>query len=726
MFTREELLGGMPARRASTLLFAIEGETARQVAASRINRAGYVGERTTAEREQDFLKAIATGSKLPKPPSVGDLERFASGWANLVPAADDLRAGVGRLLGTKYRFRRDDVPGIRRALALDSPTVAASFERHYHQPLESIFVTKLPVRTRARWTLSRIVARFDRLPPFWIAFFLALTETLGEGILSLPLALAGLGPIPGVILLLVLGAVNLITMGAMAEAVIRNGSMRYGAAYFGRLVTELIGRAPASVLGVVFALDGVLAFLFYFLGFGSVLAGATGIPVGFWIAVLFGLNVFMLRNESLDDTIASATIIGTLSLLLIVAITVIALANVDPANLAYANVPVLNGQPIDGPIFGLIFGIILMAFFGHTSAANAAKLLLTIEPSGRSLLWGNLLAMTTVILLYCVASVAILGVLGPVPLLGTNGTAMTPLAEALGPAVNVMSVIYVVLAIGIGSLYVTLGMYNQVVEFLPRRSNGAGGLLARLGATRRGRLIAGFAPAALVCLALEVVVLAGLDDFAATIGVAGTLTVPILTGIFPMLLILAARRKGEYVPGRVIGLLGHPVTVAILLTLYTLAVGIHVLIWDGPVLRVAALGAAIVIIGLIAWTVRGRVFRTRAVVELRVDHRFRRSTVSVTGAGHEFALDQSIQPGPPGEVAVATLPAGPWRELRIWAHAVTTDGWSVGLPAEVEIVTDGGQIDTRALAPSPDPIVVPSDGRPATIRIQIEGARDER
>ena len=721
MFSRDQLLGGMPARRASTLLFAIEGETARLVAASRINRAGFVGERTTVEREQDFLKAMATGSSLPNPPSIADLEQFSSSWSNLVPVGDDLRAAIARALGSKYRFRRGDIPGIQLALGLTSSTVTGAFERLYGAPLESIYASALPIGHRARWALSRFSARSDRLPPFWIAFFLALTETLGEGILSVPLALAGLGPLPGVILLLVLGGVNLITMGAMAESVIRNGSMRYGAAYFARLVTELIGRVPASVLGIVFALDGILAFWFYFLGFGSVLAGATGIPMGIWIAALFAINVFMLRNESLDDTIASAIVIGTASLALVVAITVIALVNVVPANLAFANIPFVSGQPIDASIVGLVFGIILMAFFGHTSAANSAKLLLTVEPSGRSLLWGNLLAMTVVIVLYCIASVAILGVVGPEPLLDTNGTAITPLADALGPAVNVMSVIYVVLAIGIGSLYVTLGTYNQVVELLPRGSGPDSGWLAGLGSTRRGRQLVGFAPAALVCLALEAIVLLGLDDFAGIIGFAGTLTVPIITGIFPMLLIAAARRKGEYVPGRVIRILGSRASVVVLLALFTLAVAAHVLIWDNPFERAAAAGTTAVIVMLIAWVWRAQVTLPRAIVELRVDHRFRRSILSMTGAGEVIELDATIGSGTSAPSAVASLPAGPWREIRIWPHEVSIDGWSTGLAASVEIATDG-DVARHELDPTPDPVLLPVDGRPATIRIQIKGA----
>jgi hypothetical protein len=715
MFSRDELLGGLPARRASTILFAIEATAARLVAASRINRATYVGERTSAEREQAFLQALSRGKELPRSPTIFELERFAAGWADLVPEAPDVRAAIGRLIGQKYRFRRSDVAGLRAALGFDDSGVAAAFERLHGKPIDSIYTDRLPMRQRLRWRLSALAGRFDRLPPVWIAYFLALTEALGEGFLSLPLALAGLGPLPGVLLLIGFGVINLITVGAMTEAVIRNGSMRYGTSYISRLVSQLLGRVPASTLGVIFAVDGVIAFWFYFLGFGSVLAGGTGIPMGVWLVVLLLINVVILRNETLDDTIASAVVIGTTTLILAVAITAIALLNVNPANVAYINVPLLNGRPLEAATVGLVFGVILMAFFGHTSAANSAKLLLTLEPSGRALMRGNLAAMVTVIAVYCVASVAILGVLGPTPLTNTTGTALTPLADSLGPVVSFLCLAYTLLAIGIGSLYVTLGTYNQVVELLPR--NADHGIVGRIASTRRGRAILGFAPAVLVCLALEVVVYLGVDDFAGAISLGGTLTVPIITGIFPMLLVWAARRKGEYVPAGLIRLLGHRITIVTILAIYLVAVLAHVFIWQHPIERIAALVATLIGLGLIAWVLRNGSLRPRAVVELRVDQRTHRTTYSVTTAGESVVLDGPVPISDRHDVAATVaVPAGAWRELRVWPHEVSASGWSTGLAAQLRV---NGEGPTNVAADGPGLLAV--DGQPLILQLRLQG-----
>jgi len=719
MFSRSEVLGGLPARRASTILFAIEGATARLVAASRINRAAFIGERTSAEREQAFLQAMSSGGDLPRPPTIMDLERFAAGWAELVPEAPDVRAAIARLLGTKHRFRRADIPNVRAALGLDNAASGAAFARLHAHPLESIYADRLPARHALRWQLSGVATRFDRLPPFWIAFFIALTETLGEGILAVPLALAGLGPLPGVLLLLVLGLVNLTTLAAFTESVTRSGSMRYGTAYFGRLVRELVGGLPSSAMSVALVFFNLLTFFVYMLGFASVLTGATGIPLGAWIALLFVINVVVLRKETLDDTIASATVIGTVNLLLVVAITLIAALHVDPQNLAYASVPLLNGRPIDGALVGLVFGVVLVAFFAHTAPANAAKMVLALDPSGRALLWGNVASLATVIVLYCLASFAILGVVGPTPLLETNGTAITPLGDAVGPVIHVLGSVYVVLAIGIGSLYITLGLYNQVIELLPRPSsarNGAG-RLARLAASRRGRLALGFAPVAAVFGALEVIVLTGQDSFAGPIAVGGVLLVPLITGIFPMLLLVAARRKGEYVPHSVLRIVGHPAVVTAVLALFVVAVAAHGLaIWNGPIERSAALAMTAVAIALIALVARSGVVR-RAIVELRRDRRSGLTTISVTGAGQAI-VPQALIDDMSAHLLTADVPAGRWRELRVWPHEVMHDGWSIPLRAEIELETDGHTV-RRSIGPSPDPFIAAVDGRPAIVRIRL-------
>ena len=98
----------------------------------------------------------------------------------------------------------------------------------------------------------------------------------------------------------------------------------------------------------------------------------------------------------------------------------------------------------------------------------------------------------------------------------------------------------------------------------------------------------------------------------------GVLTVPLLGGIFPMLLVLAARRRGEYVPGTVIGILGHPVTVAVVCAIFLAGIVLHgLVIWTDPIERAAALVVAGLTVALLVWILRGPAFRRTAAIEIR-------------------------------------------------------------------------------------------------------------
>jgi len=147
MFSRQELLGGLPARRASTVLFAIEAHTARLMASSRVQRASYVGRRGAVEREQAFLEALAAGRDLPLTPTIQDLERFAPQWSHLVSEGAEARAALAVLFAAKYRFTADRVPRLRAALGLDTPEVAAALDPALLEHRDRIYrqYLKLPV-----------------------------------------------------------------------------------------------------------------------------------------------------------------------------------------------------------------------------------------------------------------------------------------------------------------------------------------------------------------------------------------------------------------------------------------------------------------------------------------------------------------------------------------------------------------------------------------------------
>lgn len=184
----EQLLGGLPSRRASTLLFAIENRTAGLLAQVHQITEPYLRPTAAAEQESEFLAALAQGRERGRAVGIRDLERYAVHWASLLPDEAGVRAAILHGMAQKYSFTRQDVPQLCNALGADTPAVQAAFQRLYNAPLAGIYTRRATPANRLRRAWAQLSNRLEALPPFWLAFFL---NTGGAaGLLALPIALA--------------------------------------------------------------------------------------------------------------------------------------------------------------------------------------------------------------------------------------------------------------------------------------------------------------------------------------------------------------------------------------------------------------------------------------------------------------------------------------------------------------------------------------------------------
>jgi tyrosine-specific transport protein len=665
LFSRTDLLAGLPARRATAVLFGIENRTARLVIRSRRALERYVAERVAARDEQDFLAALAAGRDSPLRPSIRDLERHAPAWADLVASDPALRAAIAHRLAERHRFRRADVPRLRNALGLDDQVVAESYRRLFGQDVSSVYRERLPVTDRIAWTRSRLAGRIEAVPPFWWAFALTLTETVGAGVLALPIALAGVGILPAVGLLVVFGIVNVVTVAALVESITRNGAIRYGSSYLGRLVEDLLGRPGRLLLSAALFAVGVVSLPAYVIGVGSALGGATGFSPLLWIALLGLATMLILRRGSLDATVATAIVVGVINIALLVAISAIALAHADPARLAAV-------PPIaDVSAGGLVFGVLLGAYFGHTAAATASKVVLARDPTGRSLLRGSVAAMACAVGLYVLVVVAVLGAVPAVALQGFAGTALEPLIGIAGPVVGVLGGLFVILAMGLATVISSLALYNQTLETLLERP----WLERRLRDRRTLAWLAAATPILVVFVATTVLFESGSATFAGPMALLGTIGTPLVAGVFPMLLVLAARRRAEFAPGLVIPGLGHPVVVAAIVSL--LMTGGLVQGWlvaKDPATEIATTIVAVLIGAVVLQALRSGAFRPRAVLEVLGAHRGGHLGTGLVVAGRPVAIEATSTGSAGADVSV-DLPG--LDEVAIWAHRVTDEGDTV-------------------------------------------------
>lgn len=449
--------------------------------------------------------------------------------------------------------------------------------------LETTLVWQPAPTERLRWAWTALAERLESLPPFWTVFALTLTETVGSGILALPIALAGVGPLPGVAILVALGLVNTLTIAAMAQAVACSGETQHENAFIGRVVGGYLGRAAAIVISLCLIVECVLTLWPFYVGFSTTLADATRIPAPLWGALLFAAVLWLLRRETLNATVASALVIGVINIALILTLSLLALTHLKIEHLLYVNVPLLGGRPFDASILQLIFGVVLLAYFGHLSVHNCARTVLRRDPSARSLVWGAVAAQVVAMALYCLWTVAVNGAVAPQALAGQTGTALAPLAAELGPVVHVLGSLLVILGMGMGAVHSSWPLFNLVRERLPRS---------------RGRFALSASPLLLVFVLAEGALLAGKGSFAEPLSFLGVIVISLLGGIFPVLLLLACRGKGGTASCALCRVLGRPALATGLYLLYLAGLFIHgLVIWECPVQRAAALAVGVMMLG---------------------------------------------------------------------------------------------------------------------------------
>jgi hypothetical protein len=414
-----------------------------------------------------------------------------------------------------------------------------------------------------------------------------------------------------------------------------------------------------------------------------------------WAALVVLVAVYFLRRESLSATVASALVIGIINILIIIVISVRAFFYLDPANLRHVNLPFGEGQTFDPRILELVFGVVLTAYFGHTSAANAAKVVLRRDPGGQSLVWGNIAAMATAIALYSLWVIAVNGAIPAAVLKGATGTVITPLAARIGGVVPVLGAIYVILAMGMGSVHFSYGLYYQAREVLPSNLK------------RTARLVISIAPVFLLFVVAEWLLFTRRGSFSGLLGILGVILVPILGGVFPMLMLASSRRKGDYAPKFSLAFLGNPVVLAAIYTLYLGGVFVYgLIIWQDPIQRAIAIGVGVLMVTVTGLIIRRGAFAPRMVVELRVQlsDMDERATFAIiadgkpieTGIRLDYADGERSLRGVEVEISSfkklkklsVRVPAGPSRELKLWVHAISPEGYSRALPATLLIRRD--------------------------------------
>jgi hypothetical protein len=318
------------------------------------------------------------------------------------------------------------------------------------------------------------------------------------------------------------------------------------------------------------------------------------------------------------------------------------------------------------------------------------------------------------------------GALSPEALARETGTVLTALARQVGPAVNWLGSVFVVLSLGMACIHISLGLLFLVEERLPATVE------SRLG--QRGRFLLTISPVVAVFLLAEWLTITGRGSFAGLLGFVGVIALPLLGGIFPVLLLAATRRKGDFVPGLVLRPLGNPIVLGGTYLLFLGSILVYGLfIFEGVVERIATLLVGVAVLVVTAIMLQRGALKKRLVVELREDQSLNgRSVFNLTGNGQPITADvrlvyahgeRQVQAAS-GQIpifsalrsAIFQVPAAEASEVKTWVHKITPEWNSEGQPAlltlhcgkeerELDLNVSGGQV------------VLPIDGD--TCRLEI-------
>jgi hypothetical protein len=807
LFSREEVLAGLPAKRAKTLLFLIESQTAHWVARSRVEFS--LSESAANDRALAFLEAFALGNSPPLRPTIAHLERYALQWMALVPENPRLKAALLQALSQKYRFSVQVVPNLRSALSCTERSVQKAYQQLYQKSWETAFVERLSLVERWRWGASAIAQRLEALPPFWIASLVTVALGLPQAFLALPIAVARLGTLATLILLVVLGAINILTMACMAEAIGRSGDFRCGSAFLKQLAANYLGGAGSFVLSVAVSIRVFLIALACYLGLSATMADFTAIPASIWALLLFGAGLYFISRKSLNFTVTVTILLAAINISLLLFLSFLAFAHLQPSNL-------LHSGSFSAQMWQQVFGVSLMLYFGHVYVGECAKLVLPRDASASSLIWGSIAGTAFLTFLYCLWIVAINGAIAPEILAAQSGTVVEPLTQQVGSIAKVLGTVLAILLLGMAWIRSSSLLVNLTREWLPGKPRslfilpreqgrlilqprGSTNSFPRLGINYLG--LAGerskfrldiqsherldrveitiarrwhsrellsqlphldrgidltlevqsaerdktclrvtssmaivyegamnaigntgfpqpteawrfwrylstkiyFFPLLLVFLLTELLFLSQQQSFTSVLSFAGVLGNSLVGGIFPVLLLISSRCKGELVPSAVLPLLKHPFLLAGIYSFFIAILLLHgLLIWKNAIAQGGAIFvASLSFVATLVMASKGA-FSDRTIVELREEREGGgRTLLNVTAGGKpkivEMCLgyaegDRTYQAASveiPSlsslRYAIFQLSSKRIEELKLWTHRDTLSGVWESLPALLEV-----------------------------------------
>lgn len=279
---------------------------------------------------------------------------------------------------------------------------------------------------------------------FWQAVATLVGYTVGAGILGIPYAVAKVGLVPGLIILLLLGLAALLINLMIMEIMLRT---RFRHQLVG-LIEKYLGKKMKAVQFLAMIIGGYGALTAYIIGQGEVLAAFFSQPdQRFWYSIiflLFGVVVLFIGLKIIK--IIEFWLVG-LIIFVIIIISLISLPAVDLANFSYFDLSKII----------LPYGVILFAFSGLGAIFSMKEILHNQKHLAKpAIIWGTIIVLAIYALFACV----VVGVTG----INTTDVATLGLGYHLGYKILVFGNLFAFLAMATSFFTVGISL-RQIYHF---------------------------------------------------------------------------------------------------------------------------------------------------------------------------------------------------------------------------------------------------------------------
>lgn len=304
--------------------------------------------------------------------------------------------------------------------------------------------------------------------PTLATFGVTVVAVVGGSVIALPVAMARLGAVPAGIVMIAMGAINMIAISALAGAAVRSSSVAAGRGRFSYLVSSHLGQTSGRIVGAASSVLWFGIMVVYLLGFGGTLAEVVGGDSALWSLGLGVVLVTVVATNARRLFVTAASSIATINVVLLLILIALCLAHFRWDLFSHFGPPddFVDDRSVLGTL-DLVFGTALFVFAGFTALFSVGPEVLRADPSGRSLVRGCQYGMAAAIVVNAGWVVAVLSAVPADAFLQPGSIGVGSISEVIGGPFRVMATVVVVLGFGVGSINAGFAAADVVAERLP-------------------------------------------------------------------------------------------------------------------------------------------------------------------------------------------------------------------------------------------------------------------